>query len=568
MPSLGAVLALVALSGFPDPDALRERARPGVAAVRPVALAAHLKYLSDDLLEGRRTGTRGHALAERYIAAVYESLGLRPAGENGSWYQEVRVRSWQAKMARSSVTLRLGKKSTRLVAGRDFYLHSDGERARVDTSARVVFAGFGVVAPEYDWDDLAGLDLRGKVALVLDGAPASDGPAFFPGLARAVHADRCGKLQRLRRAGAVGAIVVYTAQSEKMLPWERSVRRAEMGGVVSLESGRPVATPLGLPLRVTLRAAAMDRVLAATGQSRTVADLVSAAARRERPALPGLDLRVLAHVEVELRDSSSRNVLGILPGRDPTLGAEPVVLSAHLDHLGVGPPVDGDGIYNGAADNATGVAQLLEAARAFSSLPEPPRRPVLFAAVTGEEVDLLGSLHLAAHPVPTGARYAAILVVDEASWLAPLRDVVALGMEESTLGQHVRAAAAASGLAVSPDPEPEQTYFVRCDAWSFAKAGVPGLLLFDGFLDETGSEARKQAAFEKYERERYHSPKDEWDETFDPTALGDFARALFTLGLSIAEDPVAPRWTETSILRRFERGGPAPDGVCFPARSP
>lgn len=563
--SLALAAACLALAVSPEPQAsLRERGAPGLGAIRHTALAAHVRFLSDDLLEGRGTGSRGHALAERYVAGAFEALGLVPIGERGTWFQDVPVRAWKVKRARSRFTLRLGAKLVPIALDRDYYLQADGDLSKVDAAAPVVFAGFGIAAPEHGWDDLAGLDLRGKVALVLDGAPASQGPEFFPSLARAVRADRCAKLQRLRRAGAVGVIVVHTSQSEKMLPWERSVAQAQRGGMVGVEAGRPATTPLGIPLRVTLKAAAFDRLLAAAGASVTVADLLAAAARRERPTLPRLDLRATAHVEVELRDGRSRNVLGMLPGREAALAAEPVLLAAHVDHLGVGPPVGGDAIYNGAADNATGVAEMIEAARAFAVLPDPPRRPVIFAALTGEEMGYLGSLHLAAHPLPAGTRYAAVVNVDEASWLAPLRDIVALGMDESTLGPHVQAAATALGLVVSPDPEPDQVYFVRGDHWSFAKAGVPGVLIFDGFLDETGATSRKQEAFERYERERYHSPRDEWDDSFNPQAMADFARAMFLIGLSIADDPSAPRWLDDSFLRRFGRGGPVPEDVCFP----
>jgi hypothetical protein len=559
------VLTLV-LTGAPDAAALRERGAPGLAAIRAAALSAHVKFLADDLLEGRAPGTRGHALAERYAAAAFEAAGLEPAGPQGTWLQEVNVRRWIVDGARSRLTVRARGKPVALAWERDYVLAADGASPRVDVAAPLVFVGFGVVAPEYGWDELAGVDVRGKIAIVLDGAPRSDDPGFFPDLPGAVHADRCSKMERLRDRGAVGVVHVYTPQREATLPWARAVQLARHGGRVGIEAGRPSTTPLGIPLRATITGATFDRILEAAGVDVRLADLIASARQRRVPRLPPLAIEAEAHVRVAHDDAVARNVVAFVPGRDPELSGEPVLFTAHLDHFGVGTPVAGDGIFNGAADNATGVAQLLEIGRAFGALPERPPRPVVLAAVTGEEFGFLGSLHLARHPWPAGARYAAVVNLDEAAWIGPIRDVVALGADESTLAGHARAAADALGLVLSPDPAPELVYFVRSDHWSFVKAGIPGLMLFEGFLDDTGGAERKAAVFERYERDRYHSPKDEWDATFDAPAMADFARAAFLVGLSIALDPERPRWKEGSYLRRFAEG-PSEGGACTPGRA-
>ena len=390
----GALVILLAAAATPVAGA-----DAGFAAVSPGALSAATRFLSSDLLEGRGTGSRGHELAALWVATQMQAIGLEPAAGEGRWEQPVPLRAWRVYPEASSLVVHgPGQPPLRLVRDQDFVALSDGENAEVELDGALAFVGYGISAPEYGYDDMKGVDLTGKIAVVLLGAPASDRPDFFPPAPSAAYADRWGKMRRLSGRGAAGVILVYTPDSEKSLAWEAFVRNVRLEGMGWTEATRLGDGVGGLPARAVVSMRGLEKLAEAAGVAGGARGILE---RAEANRLAAADWPVKARIRsaAEVRTTRSMNVLGILRGSDPALARETVVVTAHLDHLGIGEPVDGDSIYNGAGDNAVGVAVLLEVARAFAALPRRPARSVLFAAVTGEEKGLVGSSFLATHPV-------------------------------------------------------------------------------------------------------------------------------------------------------------------------
>ncbi len=473
------LLGTCALAAYPvsaeppgPPAAPDEQA---LAAIRPAAIRAHMQFLADDLLEGRRTGSRGYELAAKYVAARFEALGLQPAG-NGGYFQPVPLLEMtKVDEECSAVLVRTGGERVELRLGVDFLSPHLAEPA-TSVTAPVVFAGFGVTAPEHGHDDYAGLDVRGRIVAVLAG-----GPAGFPSDQRAFYSDGYTLVRNALAHGAVGILGIFTPEMERVLPWEKMVLGSRLPGYAWVDAaGRPRDLPPELRGAGFLSRSGAEALFA--GAPKSLAQVFEEAATGKVAgfALP---------VEATLRAASRReriespNVVALLPGSDPRLRHEVVVLSAHLDHLGVGEAVAGDAIYNGALDNASGVAILLEVAGALARLPTAPRRSVLFLAVTAEEQGLHGSDYFARHPTaPVGAtgRIVANVNLDMVLMLYPLRDVIAFGAEHSSLGSAVEAAARRLGVAVSPDPVPEQAIFIRSDHYSFVKQGVPSIFVTVG----------------------------------------------------------------------------------------
>jgi hypothetical protein len=530
--------------------ALRDAGAPGLAAIAGPALSAHVRFLSADVLEGRAPGSAGHAVAELYVSAQMQAAGLRPAGDGGGWFQAVPLRAWRMDLASARLAVHgPDKRLEALTRDVDFVLQPDGMHGEVEVDGPLAFAGYGISAPEYGYDDLKGVELRGKVAVVLHGAPLSDRPNFFPPIAHALYSDRREKLRRLAARGAVGALFVHTPDWEEQVPWEDVVRASRLEGMGWLEGGRLGSGVQGVPARGVLSASGFEKLLAAAGVPGGMRGVMERA-EANRLAPQEWRLRAQFAVRADLRDLTAANVVGLLPGSDPSRGAEVVVLVAHLDGLGVGVPRDGDAIHNGAMDNASGVAVLLEVARALAASPAAPPRSVLFLAVTGEEKGLLGSEWFAGHPVVPLERIVAALNVDGAPGPFPFEDVVARGAEHSTLGRAAALAAEATGVAVSPDPAPRANAFIRSDQYSFVRAGIPAVYVTPGRMGGD-LEARR-----RWWRERYHGPKDEWDPDWDWEATARFARLQFLLALEVARAPERPRWTPGDPLapRRSGRG--------------
>jgi Peptidase family M28/PA domain len=526
---------------FPALLALALPARAGeeptaaaLEAVRPAALEAHVRFLADDLLEGRGTGTRGHEIAARYVAAQFAAAGLEPAGDGGSFFQSVPLRRADPVVAECLLELDSNGRRSPMVLGTDFVPVPSLVREQAEVRGSVVYVGFGVTAPEFGYDDYAGVDVAGKVVAMLWGAPAR-----FPNDARAFYSSRRQKAELAARHGAIGVVSFPTPQEAKRLPFERLVERMSEPSMAWLdENGAPDGSPAGLVASAALSDSGVRALFA--GASRTVESIFEAAIAG-RPA--SLTLPVAVHLKATSRHTSVRspNVVGILRGSDPELSREYVVLSAHLDHLGIGPARNGDSIYNGAYDNASGSAALMEIAQAVTRLPRRPRRSLLFAAVTAEEKGLLGAEYFASHPTVPVRSIVADLNMDMFLTLYPLRDVVAFGGEHSSLGDVVAEMAEHLGLELAPDPFPEEVIFIRSDHFPFVTKGIPAVMLSSG-LKSSDPSVNGAEVFGHWLSTVYHSPQDDTSQAMNFGEAARIARLYLLIAHRVAETPQRPTW--------------------------
>ena len=524
---LAGALALSVESGADDRAVGAALARVSGAAVR-----AHVEFLADDLLEGRDTGTRGYDLAARYVATQLELLGLAPAGDNGTYFQQVPL--LETRLVEGSLSLADASGTAALVRDQDFVMGGDSLRAETAVEAPVVFVGFGVTAPKQQYDDYAGVDVKGKIVALLSNAPAR-----FPSEERAYHSARARKAENAAAHGAVGTLLIRTPEEEARTPWARILGYADGP---SYRWTRPDGTPDGaiaeLRGSALLNTAAAKRLFAASP-----VPLDTLFARAEKGPFPGVPLGVTASFSSRSEHKAIRspNVVGLLEGSDPKLRSSYVVYSAHLDHVGVRSGGEGDRIHNGAYDNALGSAVVLEVARTLASLQPRPRRSVLFVFVTAEEKGLVGSDYFAARPSVAAGSLVANVNIDMPLSLFPIADVVAFGAENSTLEAKARAAAASVGLSLSPDPMPEETIFVRSDQYSFVRRGVPAVMFSPGMRSsDPNQDGRK--LFMEFIGKHYHRPTDDVSLPMDRGSIERFTKANIALGYAIAQDQVAPSW--------------------------
>ncbi len=494
---------------------------------------AHVEALAGDDMRGRQTGSPEHRKAAEYVARRFEAAGLAPGGTQG-YFQPVRFTSRRIREEASSLALVTGGVATPVVLGDQamFGLRLD-PAPRVE--AGLVFAGYGLQIPEVGHDDFAGLDVRGKVVVYLVGSPAG-----VPGALSAHYQSAWVRAETLRRLGAVGTIAIPNPSSSDV-PWERSSANRLAPSMTLADAA--LGDSAGMQVAVTFNPAYAERLF--QGSGRTFAELVPLAQQRQPlPHFP-LPASVRATVAVEAEDVTSDNVVGVLRGSDPVLSREYVVLTAHLDHLGVGAPIGGDAIYNGAMDNASGIATLIEVASTVAAA--RPRRSVLFVAVTAEEKGLLGSRYFARHPTVARESIVANVNMDMFLPLYPLRSLMVLGLDESDLGDDVRAVAGEMGLGVQADPQPLRNRFIRSDQYSFIREGIPALALKVGV--EPGSpEAAIDAA---WTRDRYHAPSDDLQQPIDREAAAGFTDAIGRLAVRVANRPSRPGWRAESFFRRF-----------------
>jgi len=524
-------------------------AKTSPAAERTItadAIRAHVRFLASDLLEGRGPGTRGDALAQAYIASELEALGLRPAGTQGFFQPfdivgvDGHAESLQFSRGRDSVVLRHPDEVI-AVAG-DQAAHTALDRAEL------VFVGYGIQAPEFSWNDFKGQDLRGKVLLILNSDPEDD-PALFAGRTRLWYGRWDYKYEMAARVGAAGAIILHTTRSAGY-PWQ-VVRSSWTGPQYSVPT-----TERRVPLRGWGTEEACRKLVALAG--RNLDELVRSANRREFQPVP-LGLAVSTAFDSRIERTHTANVLAVLPGSDPRLSSEVVLYTAHHDHLGIradAAPGE-DAIYNGAEDNASGVALMLSVARAYAALEKAPRRSILFAAVAAEEQGLLGSEYLAHHPpVPLG-RIAVDINIDGANVFGRTRDVTVIGLGKTDLDPPLRELARTQGRVLRGDQLPDRGYFYRSDQFSFARAGVPSAY-FESGLDYRGRPAGwGREKREAWEETRYHQPSDELTPDWDLSGAVEDARLQFALGYSVAQATSLPAWTpgdefEAARLRSLE----------------
>jgi Zn-dependent M28 family amino/carboxypeptidase len=507
--------------------------RAAAATITPGQLRAHIRFLASDLLEGRGPATRGDQLAETYIQTQMEGLGLLPGGADGSWLQPFDVVGMTSH-APATVSFAHGGDRVELKTGEEFIAFSgvQAPEARLDR-AEVVFVGYGIVAPEYDWNDFKGTDLKGKVLLVMNNDPEDD-PHLFAGKTRLYYGRWDYKYEEAARQGAAGVIIIHTEPSAGY-KWQV---------VQSSWSGELFSLPHESGPQLQMKAWAIEdacRRLARLGGQDLDALRAAAQKREFRPVPLGVSMSLTLKNDVQTKRTA--NVLGRLPGRDPAVSQEAVIYTAHHDHLGIKEGEPGkDHIYNGALDNASGVAALLSIARAMTRLPQPPRRSVLFAAVAAEEQGLLGSLYLAQHPPIPAGRLVANLNMDGLNIWGRTHDLTLVGMGKSSLDDWIKAVATAQGRVVVPDQFPDKGFFYRSDQFSLAKIGVPAAHF------DAGTEVRgKPAGWGKqqqqlYEDEHYHQPSDELKDDWDLSGAAEDAQLFFYVGVNVANAQRTPAW--------------------------
>jgi hypothetical protein len=509
-------------------------------------LRAHMAFLADDLLEGRATGTRGYQLAANYVRAQFEEMGLKPAGVGGSYFQNVRFRRIELLRDKSSLVVKPKNGSTRTLSiEKDYVMGGDPLSADTTAEGQVVFVGYGVSAPEFSYDDYAGVDVRGKIVAALYGAPPK-----MPSAPGAHFSSTEQKLRAAAERGAIGYISIWAGKTEQRTPFSEYVRFTR-GPALRWLDEKGVPNGAEPTIRGAARISSSTAALLFEGAPKSWKDALQAAENSQPQAFP-LAASVTMHIVSRYSEAESPNVAAILPGSDPQLKNEYVAFTAHLDHLGIGDPVKGDNIYNGAADNASGTSALIEMARAFSELHPAPRRSLLFIAVTGEEEGLLGSDYYAQNPTVPIKQIVANINMDEVSFLYDFKDIVPLGGEHSSLGGVADDVARHMGLIVSPDPLPEEVYFVRSDQYSFILQGVPSLYVEEGLQTVNPNLDGKKVQFD-WEVQRYHQPSDDMNQPFDFNATVKCTRVDLAVGYEVAQQTERPHWNDGDFFNKFAK---------------
>jgi hypothetical protein len=501
---------------------------------------ADVEFLASDSLEGRDTGSKGYVIAADYVAAQFRAIGLEPAGENGGWFQQVPFR--RASFAKPPViSLSIGGQRVSLEQGKDVSLRPSVTDKLLRQDAGFVFVGYGLKDGRYRFDDYRGLNLKGKIAVALEGTP-KDLPSEIEAhlnaskAIMAAEAGAIGVIESPRTAGGNG----FRRAGRPVIDWVDS-------------TGRAGSTPPGLKLRLSLSEETAARLF--EGAPRSLASVRSDAKEDGKAGPRGFVLKPTLSVDAENKweDFTSPEVVGMLKGSDPTLAAEHVVLMGHLDHLGMRPDAKPgeDAIYNGALDNAAGVATMLEAARLFAAQPVRPKRSVLFIANTGEERGLLGADYYANHPTVPASSIVGLVDLDMPLLLYPFTDVTAFGADHSTVGAMVAEAGASMGISVSPDPMPEEAIFTRSDHYMFVRRGIPAVLLM------TGHANGGKAIWSNWLGTIYHSPKDDLSQKIDWDAGARYAQLNYRIARAMADAPVRPMWLKGDYFGdMFDPKGP------------
>lgn len=499
--------------------------------VKPNDIKAHIQYLADDRLLGRKPGTEGYQMAVDYVVEHYHKAGIEPGGENGTYLQLVRLRqSFPGKEASMTLADSMGSE-IQLTYNKDFSVYPHAEEPEVSVEAPLVFAGYGISAPDLGYDDYAGIDVTGKIVVVMRGAPAS-----FPSTVSAYSRDMMTVLKIAAEKGAVGVIVATDNP-------KAGVANLERGTYSVMDPNGKVAVSRNyvsdkIRVLANINAATFEQLLKGTGIEMAK---LGEQLKQGKPASTPLVHTLRTSYTSNYNDFESHNVIGKITGSDPQLKNEYVVHSAHLDHVGIGRPVNGDSIYNGAHDNASGVASVLEIGKIYSRLKEKPKRSVLLVMVTAEEMGLLGSAYFARYPTVPKEQIVANINTDMPTIIAPLLSVVGLGANHSTLENEVANAARHLGMTVEEDPEPEQMRFIRSDQYSFVMQGIPALHIKYGNKTKDGqNNLNKQV--EQWRKVHYHLPQDEVTSTFDFDAGKKYVQLNFLISYQVANAAERPSW--------------------------
>jgi len=508
-------------------------AAPLAAQQKPDDVKRHVTVLAADDMRGREAGTADFDRAAAYVAKQFAAAGAKPAGDQGGWYQTVPMATAQP-VDKGQITV--GREP--LVFGTDYIPGVSMTQTAVDVDAPVVFVGMGVSAPEFGQDDYAGIDVRGKVVAFLTGAPAS-----LQGEIRAHFANGTTKALEAEKRGAVGTIAIVAPSQLDRRPFSSYADGWDNIRMTWAEGGKPFS-PVSIPGLAVLGPAGAAKLFAG---AKTSYAIVAAAEKAGKPVPPvALTVKLTARLRNMLGQAESRNVVAVVPGSDPAVATENVVLTAHLDHIGVGKPVKGDAIYNGAMDNAMGVATLIEASRALAA--NPPRRPVLLVALTGEEKGLVGSDYFARHPLPAGGKMVANVNIDMPILTYAFTDMFAFGADRSSLGPIVSGALKPMGIALTPDPDPAEGLFTRSDQYRFVQAGIPAVFLKTGFAGPG------KAATAAFRGTHYHQPSDEITLPIDWNAAARFVDANVAIARGVADAPAAPTWNKGDFFGTLFKG--------------
>ena len=547
-----AVAAVIALSVLAACARSPEPARVDAAAASRIE--ADLRFLADDKLEGREAGTAGYDLAAEYVGRRYQDIGLQPAGDDGTFFQQVPLLKATREQDGARFEIERDGRTTRLNFQEQYLPALNFNAATHSLRAPAVFVGQGVHAPQLQHDDFAGVDLTGKIAVVFGGAPAR-----FDNDRRAFHSSGREKLRELAERGAVGVVFVSTDDDEARSPWARgSAGWRKPGMRLRGDDGKGIDTWPQLQAAASVPAAAAELVFA-DGPHTAQALFAQAKAGTLKPFdLPGT-ITLAGRTRIET--AQSRNVVGKLAGSDPTAGTEHIVYTAHLDHVGIGVPVNGDNIYNGALDNALGVSIMHEAARELVHAGTHPKRSLLFVALTAEEKGLLGAEWFATHPTVPQDSLVANINMDMPVMLAPSRDIVPIGVEHSSLQRSVETGASELGLALSPDPFPEEVVFVRSDQYAFIRAGIPAVYLSGG-ITAAGDGADPRAALQAFLRDCYHRPCDDASQPIQYGDAAQLARLNARVGMLVGNEPARPRWNDGDFFGdAFAPSSSSPDAA-------
>ena len=514
-------------------------------SIRADNIETHVHFLSHDLLEGRGTGQRGGDIAAEYIATQFALYGLKPAGENGTYLQKVPMVGITPGNDTRFAIVPTGGKPLELKPLEEYVAYDQTQVPESNVDADIVYVGYGIEAPEYNWDDYKGVDVKGKVLLMLVNEPPSDDPKFFTGKALTYYGRWMYKYEEAARRGAVGAILIHKTEmasygwevvrnsnsGEKSYLKLDSTPRLKSAAWIQLDVARNLFTASGLDL---------DKMMA------------DANSRDFKPI--ELHARLVAHMTSKIRPFESNNVIAVLPGSDAVLKDEGVMYTAHYDHLGIRPDMPGDNIYNGAMDNATGCGILLEIARAYSIAAEKPRRSIYFASVTAEEQGLLGSEYLGKHPPIPAGKISLDLNYDDVRPLGAAEEVQVSGAERTTFYPAVQALAQDFRFKIRSDAHPEAGHYYRSDHFSLARVGIPAFSINEGIKFKGHDEAWGLAQDDDYTKHHYHQPSDEYHPGMDYTSDAAMARFGFAAGWEAASQSHLIGWKKGDEFEKARLG--------------
>ena len=523
-----------AAAGAHDPsDALGT----GLAVINAEGIESHLRFLADDARSGRMTGTPEYDEAAAYVARNFQDIGLERGGEDNSWYQAVPMLARRIDVDSASVVFHQDGEEKSQRWKEDFVMGGDTVRPETTVTAEVVFVGFGIHAPDMNYSDYDGTDVRGKIVAMFGGAPDR-----FPHNERAYYSSGLTKAEEAVARGAIGSINLRSRTDQRRYSWKRISENAGVRPGMSWInlSGEAANYFPELQGGAIINTTPADELF-----SRSPISFEDAldAADAGTPLSTPLGTEVTLARRTEHESITSPNVVGVLRGSDPSLRDEYVVFTAHLDHVGTGVPIDGDSIYNGMYDNAMGSSLLIETARAFAAMPVAPGRSILFIALTGEERGLVGSDYYAHYPTVPGDSIVANVNLDMPLFLFPLADIIAFGSEHSSLEEVIAAAIADEGFSLTPDPMPEEVLFIRSDQYSFVKQGVPSVFLVPGFTSSDPA-IDGRLLWQGFLKTHYHQPSDDLSRTVDWPSAVRFARANVRIGYAVAEAAARPTWND------------------------